>query len=243
MFIKTSDLLNYHILATDKELGKIKDLYIDETHWAIRYAVVDTRKWLPGKKVLIAASALDTVDIKNDVLKVSISSEKVKDCPAISDAEPVSRQYEKSLHAHYMWAPYWTNLAGPAPAPVPTNTEAPPPPQEMDYEKDNTLRSTAAINEYRVQSGTDTIGYVADFIIDDRNWYMDYAVIETGDWLDGRRVLLDRSLIQRADWKAQSIYVTVSREKIAEAPQFKEHQPLTQSYIELLENHYNIGKE
>ena len=36
----------------------VEDLLVDEHEWAIRYIVVDTRYWLPGKKVLVADDGL-----------------------------------------------------------------------------------------------------------------------------------------------------------------------------------------
>ena len=36
--------------ASDGEIGRVKDFYFDDATWAVRYVVVDTGSWLPGRK-------------------------------------------------------------------------------------------------------------------------------------------------------------------------------------------------
>src|ERR1044071_5468601 len=36
--------------ASDGPIGSVHDLYFDEQTWSIRYLVVDTGTWLPGRK-------------------------------------------------------------------------------------------------------------------------------------------------------------------------------------------------
>ena len=44
----------FEIVATDCRIGAVNDFYFDDERWAIRYAVVDTGHWLPGRRVLIS---------------------------------------------------------------------------------------------------------------------------------------------------------------------------------------------
>jgi len=37
------------IAATDGDIGSVNDLYFDDLSWTIRYLVVDTGTWLPGR--------------------------------------------------------------------------------------------------------------------------------------------------------------------------------------------------
>jgi hypothetical protein len=50
----TQDVSGNHVQATDGEIGHIDDFIIDDQTWAIRYLVIDTRNWWPGKKVVIS---------------------------------------------------------------------------------------------------------------------------------------------------------------------------------------------
>src|SRR3546814_3076820 len=44
----------YHVAASDGEIGHIDDFLVDDTDWSLRFLVIDTRNWLPGRKVLVA---------------------------------------------------------------------------------------------------------------------------------------------------------------------------------------------
>jgi hypothetical protein len=46
------------IEATDGNTGSLHDIYFDDRSRQIRYFVVDTAKWLPGRRVLIAPEAI-----------------------------------------------------------------------------------------------------------------------------------------------------------------------------------------
>jgi hypothetical protein len=51
----------HHIHATDGEIGHIEDFLIDDETWAIRYLVIDTRNWWPGKRILISPRWIERV--------------------------------------------------------------------------------------------------------------------------------------------------------------------------------------
>jgi hypothetical protein len=49
-----SDVTGHHVEAADGEIGHVEDFLVDDRSWAIRYLVIDTRNWWPGKKVLVS---------------------------------------------------------------------------------------------------------------------------------------------------------------------------------------------
>ena len=46
----------YHIHASDGQIGHVENFLIDDATWGIRYLVIDTRNWWPGKHVLVSPS-------------------------------------------------------------------------------------------------------------------------------------------------------------------------------------------
>ena len=44
------EVSGYHIQATDGAIGHVEDFIIDDETWAIRYLIIDTQNWWPGKK-------------------------------------------------------------------------------------------------------------------------------------------------------------------------------------------------
>lgn len=57
-----NEIINYVLDAEDGEIGRCKDFLFDDRHFAVRYIVADTGKWLPGKKVLISPITIDEPD-------------------------------------------------------------------------------------------------------------------------------------------------------------------------------------
>ena len=87
-------LRGYSIRATDGAIGAVDDLYFDDDRWAIRYLVVDTGCWLPGRKVLISPHAVGRPDWMAQQLPVSLTKAQVEGSPDVDTRKPVSRQYE-----------------------------------------------------------------------------------------------------------------------------------------------------
>jgi uncharacterized protein YrrD len=46
------------VLASDGEIGKVKEIYFDDDRWVVRYLVVDTGGWLTRRHVLISPHAV-----------------------------------------------------------------------------------------------------------------------------------------------------------------------------------------
>ena len=57
----THDVSSYHIQAEDGEIGHVEDFIIDDETWAIRYIIINTRNWWPGKKVLVSPRWIEHV--------------------------------------------------------------------------------------------------------------------------------------------------------------------------------------
>lgn len=46
----------------DGRIGSIEAMLFDDVSWIIRYLVVDTGSWLPGRRVLISPISVDPSD-------------------------------------------------------------------------------------------------------------------------------------------------------------------------------------
>lgn len=57
----TREVIGYHIHASDGEIGHVDDFIVEDSSWVIRYLVVNTRKLLPGKSVLVAPTWVERV--------------------------------------------------------------------------------------------------------------------------------------------------------------------------------------
>ena len=106
--LRSLDILRgYKISARDEEFGAVKDFLFDNRYWTVRYLVLDTRRWLPGRKVVIPPEALGSPDWQEHVLPVTLTRAEIEGAPALADHEPVSAQHEIDMYEYFEWQPYW----------------------------------------------------------------------------------------------------------------------------------------
>ena len=103
----TDAVSGYHIEAADGPIGHIEDFVIGDEAWAIRYLIVDTRNWWPGKKVLISPQWIERVSWDESKVFVNLSHETIKQSPEYTEESLLTRDYEIKLHGHYQRPGYW----------------------------------------------------------------------------------------------------------------------------------------
>jgi hypothetical protein len=97
----------YTIQATDGDIGHVEDFIIDTEHWIIRYLVVNTRNWLPDKKVLVAKPWIQAVRWEDLSVYIDMSRESIKKSPEYDPSQLVNREYEIRLCDYYGRPTYW----------------------------------------------------------------------------------------------------------------------------------------
>ena len=118
--IGVKSLMGFTLAATDGAIGEVEDCYFDDTHWTVRYVVIDTGGWLSGRRVLISPMAVREVDPTGERVLVALTREQVEGSPDIDTHRPVSRQHEISLLQHYGFPTYWYGPYAWGPAMLPT---------------------------------------------------------------------------------------------------------------------------
>jgi hypothetical protein len=101
------EVFGYGIDAADGDIGQMSDFIVDDRTWVLRYAVVDTRKWLPGRTVLVAIPWIDSVSWSHSTVQIDLTRDQIKDSPEFDPREPVNRQYEDVLYDYYGRPRYW----------------------------------------------------------------------------------------------------------------------------------------
>jgi hypothetical protein len=109
----THAVSGHHIQAADGEIGHVDDFIIDDEIWAIRYIVIDTRNWWPGKKILVSPQWIERVSWDEAKVFVNLSRETIKQSPEYKEASLLTRDYETSLHRHYNRQGYWGHELAP----------------------------------------------------------------------------------------------------------------------------------
>lgn len=235
--------------ARDGELGSVKDVYFDDERWAIRYIVVETGGWLHERKVLISPRSLRGMFSNDDVIRVDLTQQQVRDSPGIDTDKPVSRQHEIDYYGYYGYPNYWegANLWGGTAFPFPWVGASPDPAlashepvdnevaREMqgrlDEERDTAdshLRSSDEVIGYEIIATDGSIGTVGDFIFDDESWAIRFLVVDTRKWLPGKHVVLTPGQIDRVSWPDHEVHVKMTRQAVLDSPEYDPSNPLAQ---------------
>jgi hypothetical protein len=238
-------LKDFAVRATDGDLGTVEDLYFDDETWAIRYLIVDTGKWLSGRRVLISPISAAHLDWDAKRLDVALTAKQVEHSPEIDTHQPVSRQHEAEYLGYYGYPYYWGGpyLWGPAFYPAglvrSLNASAEAIAEKVRKESpDSHLRSTEAVTGYHVEAADGGIGHVDGFVVDDQAWTIRYIEVATRNWLPGKKVLVSPAWMERVSWTDSKVYTGLSREAIKEAPEYIESRPVTRDYEDRLYLHY-----
>jgi hypothetical protein len=109
----THDVDGHHIQAVDGEIGHVEDFFVDDETWAIRYLIVDTRNWWPGKKVLVSPKWIERVSWNESKVFVNLTRESIRQAPEYTEDSLLTRDYETRLHQHYNRQGYWVDAPNP----------------------------------------------------------------------------------------------------------------------------------
>lgn len=230
MIRSVSDLKRFDLVATDGSVGSIDDFLFDDARWAIRYVVVDTGKWLPGRRVLISPIAIASTEWGEQRMRLSLTRADVASSPDVDTHQPISRQYEIDYFNHYGYPYYWSAGAlwgatahpmVPTPEQLAAQRAATRHAQQRAAEKgDAHLRSATEVTGYRIRATDGELGHVDDLLFDDLSWAVRYLVVDTSNWWFGKHVLVAPSWIDTIEWADRSVSVDLTRQSLKEAPAY-----------------------
>jgi hypothetical protein len=102
------EVTGYHLQAADGELGQVHDFIAEDETWTVRYLVIDTRRWLQGKTVLVSPQWVDSIDWARSRLNIELLNRGViRESPEYNPAAPINREYEMRLYDFYGRPKYW----------------------------------------------------------------------------------------------------------------------------------------
>lgn len=236
-----SRMIGCTIRATDGNLGIVDEFYFDDKTWMIRYIVVETGNWLSGRKVLISPLVFGKPDLESSTIAVTLTCAQVGNSPDIDTERPICRQHEVELNEHYQW-PSPSGYGGSfGNIPLPLSAREASAEQESStpgHPDDPHLRSTRQVTGYHIHATDGEIGHVEDFILDDDSWTIRFLVVDTGNWLPGKKVLLSPQWIDRVEWADSSVHFDLTRESVKNSPEFDPSKPVNRDYEAYLYDHY-----
>jgi sporulation protein YlmC with PRC-barrel domain len=223
-----NSLIGYGMQATDGKIGEIEDFYFDDESWTIRYLVVKPGGWLSGRKVLVSTSALIKTNEQGELISVNLTMEQIQNSPDIDTDKPVSRQKEAMLNQHHFWKNYWGSGSYGGEMGIGNTLPVRIKDIDRDPAEDIHLRSIVQVDGYTIHASDGEIGHVNDFIFDDQTWQLSDLVVDTHDWIGGKKVLRAISQIHSISFLSWLVYLhipiaAIEDSKLFEAAEYSQH--------------------
>jgi sporulation protein YlmC with PRC-barrel domain len=221
-----SSLVGNTIEAQDGPIGTVKDFLFDDDTWRLKWLVVDTGNWLPGRQVLVPMTAVGTPSGLGRSLNVNMSMERIKNSPGLDFDQPVSRQFEATMFGYYGLDPFLGTglypLSNAMAVPFDAPLASPADRQHIPDTDDLHLRSMAAIKKYHCHATDGDLGFVADLLLDPKDWRVSNFVVDTGTWWPDNRVIIAPASVAKIIWIDSHIDLKLDRAAIKAARPFKE---------------------
>lgn len=96
--VEPRNVVGYGVEAADGSIGKVDDATYEVGSSSI---VVDTGPWIFGKKVMLPAGVIESVDHDAETITVSRSKDEIKHAPELEDAMLEDEAYRMRLGSYY----------------------------------------------------------------------------------------------------------------------------------------------
>ena len=92
------DMVGFDVEALDGSIG-----HVDEATYDVgsSYIVVDTGPWIFGKKVMLPAGVIGSIDVTEEKVFVNRTKDEIKNAPSLEEAERSEEAYRDQLGTYY----------------------------------------------------------------------------------------------------------------------------------------------
>jgi hypothetical protein len=95
----TADLVGYEVEATDGKVGKVDEKTTDVQGRG--FIVVDTGPWILGKKVMLPAGIIQSVDPDEERIYVDRPQQEIKSAPEFDEGTFRTEPYQTEIGTYY----------------------------------------------------------------------------------------------------------------------------------------------
>jgi hypothetical protein len=96
--INKANIIDYSVEALDGSIGKVDEATYDA---GSAFIVVDTGPWIFGKKVMLPAGIIKSVDHDDEKIYVNRTKDQIKDAPEFDDSLAQDEKYRGRLGSYY----------------------------------------------------------------------------------------------------------------------------------------------
>lgn len=231
MLINVKKVQGSTVAARDGNAGSVEDLYISDQNWQVDYLVVDTGNLFSGKKVVVSPAQIDRFDLDGQVVHLNQTIDEVHQDPEVDTDLPAG--YEKEVKEKPEHGPlppqrlggglFQEQHIGMTPDSMVETLRAEEQPEgDFVAEPQEVLarvhKAKDIIGAY-IEATDGDIGHIEDLVVDDDTWSIPYAVIDTRNWLPGKKIRLETRSIESVDTVNNKVYISLSQAAVKEQPE------------------------
>jgi len=102
------------------------------------------------------------------------------------------------------------------------------------------LRSVNNLIGYSIRALDGELGKVNEFFFDDFTWSIRYLVVDTGNWLSERKVLIPHKALGITDWNSKTFQVNLTMDQVGKSPEIDTKKTVSRQHEEKLFEHYAL---
>ena len=100
------------------------------------------------------------------------------------------------------------------------------------------LWDASSINGYAIEASDGRLGSVSDLLFEDVGWDIRWLVVDTGNWLSGRKVLLPLSALGQPDPALRQFPVKLNMQQVKDSPDIDTDMPVSRRMEADVFNYY-----
>jgi sporulation protein YlmC with PRC-barrel domain len=89
------------------------------------------------------------------------------------------------------------------------------------------LNAISSLKGFEIRATDGSLGTVSDFLFDDSTWTVRWMVVDTGQWLTGRKVLVHPSAVISAEYGARELNVALTKAQVKGSPDILQDRPVS----------------
>jgi hypothetical protein len=88
------------------------------------------------------------------------------------------------------------------------------------------LQRGSAFKGYTIEATDGKVGTISDLLFDDQKWQLRWLVVDTGNWLNGRKVLIHPAALERPDSAGRAFVSKLTRAQLEASPAIDTDAPV-----------------
>ncbi|MCB0194602.1 MAG: PRC-barrel domain-containing protein [Anaerolineae bacterium] len=243
MFKSVHHLYGYTVMAGNDNIGHIDDIYFDDHNWIVQYFVIDTGNLFEGQKVLLSPTLIKHVDDEVEVLSVTLDRNGLSEF-AIATDQIVLGEAPATLSATEAGPPvsqlggglFDEETVGMSDDSIIETIRAKEgkeetPPAESSGTRSkkghrNPIYSSKELIGSYIHATDGDIGHIEDLVVDEKLWAIQKVIIDTRNWLPGKKVQIEPKWIDSIDWTETAVYLSLSKSAVKNQPRFDPANPV-----------------